>query len=69
MLEQLQYLATDAGPLLGFTVLFPESLEQRLLVTALTQWRQLQVQAADAVVQIGAELAAVDVLAQWAVSG
>ena len=47
MLEQLQYLAADAGPLLGFTVLFPESLEQRLLVSAYAQRRQLQVQAAD----------------------
>ena len=52
LLEQRQHLAAQPGPLGRFAVLLPQLLEQRLFVGTFTQRRQLQGQAADAVIQI-----------------
>ncbi len=63
-LKQFQHLPAQPGPLRAFTMSFPDVLEHRLLVGTLAQWRQLQGQAADAVVQVFAKQAIGDVLAQ-----
>ncbi|MNN43968.1 hypothetical protein D3C81_1582340 [compost metagenome] len=50
--EQLQHLLTQSRPLRRLAMLFPQPFKQRLFITALSQWRQLQRQSTNAVIQI-----------------
>ena len=50
--QTIQHLLTQPRPLRRLTMLLPQSFKQRLLVTALAQWRQFQRQSTNAVIQI-----------------
>ncbi|MNN85388.1 hypothetical protein D3C81_2026710 [compost metagenome] len=50
--EQGHDFAAQPSPLRGLAVLFPQALEQCRFVAALPERRQLEGQAADAVVQV-----------------